>query len=68
MSEISWDNPDMKKICGECHFKDADPELCHGIEPPIKKPFVPQNISVCFLFESLIGNVCQKSIKREWKM
>ena len=52
-NEFSWDDPNMKKICGECHFKDKNPELCHAVEPPMKKPFVPTDISSCsFLRES----------------
>ena len=53
MSEFSWDDADMQEICGQCHFKDADPKLCHAVEPPWVKTFVPQNISSCyFLRES----------------
>ena len=37
MSEYSWDNPKLQLICGQCHLKDKDPKLCHGVEPPIEK-------------------------------
>lgn len=53
MSKFSWEDPDMKLICGECHFKDSDPELCHSVEPPLKKPFIPSDTSSCsFVRES----------------
>jgi hypothetical protein len=53
MSKFSWDNPTMKQICGECYFKDKDPELCHAVEPPMKKPFIPKDTSSCsFLRDS----------------
>lgn len=53
MSDFSWDNSKMKLICGECHFKDKNPELCHSVEPPIKKTFVPEDTSSCsFIRES----------------
>jgi len=53
MSDFSWDNEKMKIICGQCHFKDKNPELCHAVEPPMKKQFVPDDISSCsFLRES----------------
>ena len=53
MNDFSWNNPDMKKICGECHFKDKNPELCHAVEPPMKKIFIPSDISSCsFIRES----------------
>ena len=53
MSEYSWDNADLKAICGQCHFKDKNPELCHAVEPPMKKKFIPKDISSCsFVRES----------------
>ena len=53
MSRFSWDDKKMKIICGECHYKDKDPDLCHAIEPPIYKPFIPKGTSSCyFLRES----------------
>lgn len=53
MINFSWDNEDMKLICGECHYKDEDPTLCHEVEPPIKKTFIPKDTSSChFLRES----------------
>ncbi len=53
MSEFSWNNINIKSICGECHFKDKNPELCHAVEPPMKKEFIPDNISSCsFIRES----------------
>lgn len=53
MSDFSWYDENMKRICGECHFKDKTPELCHAVEPPMKKKFVPQNVSSCsFVRES----------------
>ena len=53
MIDFSWNNPDIKKICGECHFKDANPELCHAVEPPMKKTFIPLDVSSCsFIRES----------------
>ena len=53
MNDYSWDNPDLQLICGECHFKDKDPMLCHGVKPPIKKTFIPNDVSSCsFIRES----------------
>jgi len=43
----------MKVICGECHLKDENPELCHAVEPPMKKTFIPTDTSSCsFVRES----------------
>lgn len=47
MSAFTWDNPEMK-LCGECIFKDDDPRLCHAVEPPLTKPFIPDGTSSCF--------------------
>ena len=53
MSGDSWDNPNLQIIFGECHFKDEDPTLCHSVEPPVKKSFVPKDVSSCsFVRES----------------
>lgn len=53
MSKYSWNNPDLQLICGQCHFKDENPELCHAVEPPMKKKFIPDNVSSCsFVRES----------------
>lgn len=50
---MNWNDPDMKLTCGQCLFKDKDPELCHAVEPPIKKQFVPKDTSSCaFVRES----------------
>ena len=48
MSEYSWDNPKLQLICGQCHLKDKDPKLCHGVELPIEKTFIPESTSDCF--------------------
>jgi len=47
MIDFTWDNPKMRVICGECHFKDDSPELCHAVEPPMKKTFIPSDVSSC---------------------
>lgn len=53
MSDYSWNNPDLQLICGQCHFKDKDPKLCHCVEPPIKKAFIPKDTGSCsFVRES----------------
>ena len=48
MSEYSWDNPKLQLICGQCHLKDKVPKLCHAVEPPIEKTFIPESTSDCF--------------------
>lgn len=45
MSNFEWKDLDM---CARCHWRDKDPDLCHGVEPPMKKPFIPENASDCF--------------------
>lgn len=53
MNDFSWNNSKMKAVCGQCHFKDENPELCHAVEPPMKKKIVPDDISSCsFVRES----------------
>ena len=53
MNDFSWKNDDLVMVCGQCHFKDEDPSLCHSVEPPIKKKFVPRDVSSCsFVRES----------------
>lgn len=52
MSEYSWDDADIKKFCARCHWRDKDPDLCHLVEPPIKKPFIPKNQDCGFIPES----------------
>lgn len=53
MSKYSWEDPKLKLICGECHLKDKNPELCHMVEPPIVKKFIPTDTSSCsFIRES----------------
>jgi len=43
----------MNKICAECHFRDKNPDLCHAVEPPMKKTIEPTDVSSCsFLRES----------------
>lgn len=52
MSNYVW-NEEMNLICGECHFKDKNPNLCHAVEPPIEKKFIPTDTSSCsFVRES----------------
>lgn len=42
-----------KTICDECHFRDENPDLCHAVEPPMKKKYIPTDVSSCsFLRES----------------
>ena len=48
MSEHSWDNPKLQLICGQYHLKDKDSKLCHAVEPPIEKTFIPESTSDCF--------------------
>lgn len=45
MSDFEWKDLDM---CARCHWRDKDPDLCHGVEPPMKKPFIPENAGDCF--------------------
>lgn len=53
MNDFSWNDSNLKGICGECHFKDKKPELCHAVEPPMQKIFIPTDTSSCsFVRES----------------
>lgn len=53
MNDYSWDNPKLQLICGQCHLKDEDPKLCHAVEPPIVKTFIPTDVNQCsFIRES----------------
>ncbi len=45
MSDYSWED---LELCSRCHWRDKDPDLCHGVEPPMKKPFIPEGVSDCF--------------------
>lgn len=47
MSRFEW-NEEMNLICGQCIFKDENPGICNCVIPPIKKKFVPQNVSSCY--------------------
>lgn len=66
MSEYSWDNPKLQLICGQCHLKDKDPKLCHAVEPPIVKTFIPTDVNQCsFIRESYWQRVPQEQ-RDEW--
>lgn len=45
MSDYSWED---LELCLRCHWRDKDPDLCHGVEPPMKKPFIPETAGNCF--------------------
>ena len=66
MSEYSWDNPKLQLICGQCHLKDKDPKLCHAVEPPMVKKFIPTRVNQCsFIRESYWQRVPQEQ-RDEW--
>jgi len=47
MNKHNWDEEKMN-LCRGCHFKDANPDLCHAVEPPMEKKVLPQIPSDCF--------------------
>lgn len=66
MDKYSWDNPELQIICGECHLKDDDPRLCHCVEPPMEKKFIPTDTDQCsFIRESYWQRVPQEQ-RDEW--
>ncbi len=67
MSEYSWDNPKLQLICGQCHLKDKDPKLCHGVEPPIEKTFIPESTSDCFFIRESYWQRIPEEQKEEFK-
>lgn len=58
MSEYSWDNPKLQLICGQCHLKDKDPKLCHGVEPPIEKNIYSNRYKPMFVYSRIILAAC----------
>ena len=40
----------QKNMCARCHWRDVDPNLCHMVEPPIKKPVTPDIKWTCTSF------------------
>ena len=66
MSEHSWDNPKLQLICGQCHLKDKDPKLCHGVEPPIEKTFIPESTSDCFFIRESYWQRVPQEQRDEW--
>lgn len=64
MSKYSWQNDNMQ-ICSECHYKDSDPDICHAVEPPIVKQFIPSDVSSCAFIRESYWNRIQKSQKEE---
>lgn len=47
MSKYSWDDPNLQRVCGHCHFRDNDPDLCHALEPPVEKKNIPSHGRNC---------------------
>lgn len=61
MSKYSWNDEGMEIFCARCHWRDKDPDLCHAVEPPYVKKYIPtKNMDCGFIPDSYWDRIPQE--------